>query len=357
MVLTPGRDLSRPPKSARFTVRQHLRRRLDLWLQERLGWSSRSKIQKLIQMRRVLLNGEISKPSAKVGCGDEVEVLLDAAQELEEVPPQLPILHEDPWLVAVNKSPGMLVHPVGKTHAGTVIDGIHRHWRDLNEGSSRKVIHRLCHRLDRDTSGLLLLAKTVAARRHLQDSFEGDRVRKSYLAVVEGVPGDHRFSIDAAISASIDRSRPHDQRLARADEAEGKASRTHFEVVARGAGISLILCRPITGRQNQIRIHLQVAGFPILGDTGYGQTPQSLLERGGRLPGGVPHPTRAMLHSFQLRFPHPIWNLPLELRCNPEGDMTRFLEAFEIDPARLPSLESSRPVDGTACQTAPTTSR
>ncbi len=350
MVLTPGRDLSRPPQSALFRVRQKQRNRLDLWLQARLGWSSRSKIQKLISLGRVLINGSIARPSTRVSCNDEVEVRLEAGSQTDLPPIRLPVLHEDPWIVVVAKPAGMLVHPVGKTHSGTVIDGIHHQWRALNERSARTVTPRLCHRLDRDTSGLLLLAKTVQARRRLQDDFEQDRVQKSYLAIVEGVPQSSSFEIDAGVSAHIDRSLHRDQRLARADDVTGKASLTRFQLLASGDGISVLMCRPITGRQNQIRVHLQVAGHPILGDQGYGQTQQSLQECGGRLPEQIPHPERALLHSFQLRFPHPVWKLPTEVRCLPASDMAPLLAALAVDPGRLPPLGADRQVDGTACQ-------
>ncbi len=358
MVLTPGRDLSRPAGSVSFEVRQHQRIRLDLWLQQRLGWSSRSKIQKLIILQRVLLNGDLAKASAKVSSGDEIEVLLDSGVEDYEMPTKLPVIIEDPWILAVDKPAGMLVHPVGRTHVGTVLDGLHRHWRKLNDCSLRNVTPRLCHRIDRDTSGLLLLAKTVRARRQLQDSFEANRVQKSYIAIVEGIPDHDRFEIDAGIAANLDRSRDTDHRLARADDMEGKPSRTLFRLLGSQHGISILHCRPITGRQNQIRVHLQVAGLPILGDRGYGQTELSLRDRGGVLPAGIPHPQRALLHSFQLRFPHPIWNLPQWLRCNPTGDLARIIEAMNLDPRGLHQQISdpisprifSDSLDGTARQ-------
>lgn len=358
MVLTPGRDLSRPPGSASFPVRQDQRIRLDLWLQERLGWSSRNKIQKLISQQRVLLNGDLAKSSARVGSGDEIEVLLDSTTEDSEPPEKLPVICEDPWIVAVDKPAGMLVHPVGRTHVGTVVDGLHRHWRVLNDRSIRQITPRLCHRLDRDTSGLLLLAKTVPARRHLQNSFEANRVQKSYIAIVEGIPDQDNFEIDAAVAAHLDRSKATDHRLARADDEQGKPSRTLFHLLGSRDGISILHCRPITGRQNQIRVHLQVAGLPILGDRGYGQTEQTLRDRGGILPQGVPHPERALLHSFQLRFPHPVWNLPQTLRCPPTGDIAHIIEAMDFDPQGLHQRISAQytpgiytdSLDETACQ-------
>ena len=350
MVLPSGRDLSRPPGSALFRVLQDVRICLDIWLQERLGWKSRSKIQKLIQMQRVRVNGQCVKASTKVSTGDEIEVLLDVDTP-EEKPSRyrgLPILFEDPWLVALNKPAGVLVHPVGRTHSGTVVDGLHSDWRQLNDISLRQATHRLCHRLDRETSGLLLLAKSVEARRRVQDSFEGNHVHKSYLAVVEGNPAEYEFEIDAPISAHLDQQRSQGNRLARADAQRGKASRTLFTTLGSRDGISLILCRPIPGRQNQIRVHLQVAGHPILGDSGYGQTADSLKESGGVLPEGVPFPERALLHSFQLAFPHPVWGTASHVLCPPGGEMARLIEALGLIPRSgfpaFPLLEDPKPL-------------
>ena len=350
MVLPSGRDLSRPPGSALFRVRQDVRIRLDIWLQDRLGWKSRTKIQKLIQLERVQVNGQCVKASTKVSTGDEVEVFLDGNSETDSSakPVGLPVLHEDPWLVALNKPAGILVHPVGRTHTGTVVDGLHSDWQPLNDSCLRQATHRLCHRLDRETSGLLLVAKSVEARRRVQDSFENDRVKKSYLAIVEGVPREQEFEIDAPVSAQLDQTRSKGHRLARADEEHGKPSRTLFSTLGSKNGVSLILCRPITGRQNQIRIHLQVAGHPILGDVGYGQTVESLAAGGGQLPEGVPHPDRALLHSFQLVFPHPVWGTPSHLLCPPGGDMAELIEALNLEflpPFQsFPLLEDPKPL-------------
>lgn len=350
MVLPSGRDLSRPPGSALFRVRQDVRIRLDIWLQERLGWKSRNKIQKLIQLERVQVNGQFVKASTKVSTGDEVEVFLDgnSAEDSRSPAGGFPVLFEDPWLVALDKPAGILVHPVGRTHSGTVVDGLHSDWQPLNDSCLRQATHRLCHRLDRETSGLLLVAKSVEARRRVQDSFEKDRVKKSYLAVVEGNPRENEFEIDAPVSAQLDQTRSQGHRLARADEENGKASRTLFTTLGSRDGVSLVLCRPITGRQNQIRIHLQVAGHPILGDVGYGQSPESLSDCGGKLPEGIPHPDRALLHSFQLVFPHPVWGTATHILCPPGGDMAQLIGALNLESLppfpSFPLLDDPKPL-------------
>lgn len=338
MVLPSGRDLSRPEDEVELRVRGTVRERLDRYLLRKLGWGSRTKVQRLIDLGFVLVNGLPGKRSQRLLPGDLVRVRLDAGKSVrEEHAPLDPPLWEDPHLVAVSKPAGRLVHPTGRTIAGTVIDELHARYRELNERGARAVVPRLCHRLDRDTTGLLLVAKTAAARRALQEAFESDEVRKGYLAIVSGEPPEDEFEVDAAIASHLDRSRPHSNRLARLDDG-GRPSRTRFAVLARGGGISVVHCMPITGRQNQIRIHLAAVGLPILGDAGFG---------GDRAPAGLaaalPVPRRALLHSFQLRFRHPVWGTERELRAPVAPDLRPFLLAARLDESRVPALPPLSP--------------
>jgi len=344
MVLPSGRDLSRPEDEVTWRVRGTSRERLDLTLLRELGWGSRTKVQRLIDLGLVHVNGRPGKRSQRLLAGDVVRVRLDAGRSVrEEHPPLEPPLWEDPHLLAVAKPPGRLVHPTGRTLSGTVIDELHARYRELNERGGRPIVPRLCHRLDRDTSGLLLIAKTPEARRAVQEAFEADRVRKGYLAVIVGEDAPAEFEVDAAIASHLDRSRPHSNRLARLDDS-GRASRTRFAVLARGGGIAIVHCLPITGRQNQIRIHLASVGRPILGDVGYGGA--ETLE-GASL--ALPPPGRTLLHSHQLRFRHPVWGTERELRAPLPADLRPYLLAARLDESRIPSLpplpdEESPPV-------------
>ena len=343
MPLPTGRDLSETLERLTFSVRGSNRERLDRYLLRKLGWSSRTKIQKLISLDRVTVNDRPGKAAMKVGRGDEVVVrLVLEAANFEEHPPLPPPLWEDPYLFAVAKPAGQLVHPTGKTLTGTVIDAIHARYAANNERSARPVVARLCHRLDRDTSGLLLVAKTLPMRQAMQAEFEADRVRKGYVAIVEGVPNQPTFEVDAGIVDHIDRSKPHSNRLARVDES-GRTALTRFEVLGGTDEWSIVHCRPQTGRQNQIRAHLASVGSPILGDTGYGSDPSALPEE-------TPPATRALLHSHQLRFRHPVWGAERELRCPVAEDFLPFFAAADLDPEvipgtpPLPPLPADRPV-------------
>ena len=343
MPLPTGRDLSETLEQLTFSVRGSNRERLDRYLLRKLGWSSRTKIQKLISLGRVSVNGRGGKAAMKVGRGDEVvvDLVLESAN-FEEHPPLPPPIWEDPYLFAVAKPAGQLVHPTGRTLTGTVIDAIHARYAASNERGERSVVARLCHRLDRDTSGLLLVAKTLTMRQAMQTQFEEDRVRKGYIAIVEGVPTDRVFEVDAAIVDHIDRSRPHSNRLARVD-ASGRTALTRFEVLGASEEWSIVHCRPQTGRQNQIRAHLASVGTPILGDTGYGSEPS-------RLHPETPPATRALLHSLQLRFRHPLWGTEREVRSTLAEDLIPFFEAVELDPLEIPTtpplppLPADRPV-------------
>lgn len=335
MVLPTGRDLSVPLDDLEIRVRLTRRTRLDLFLFRELGWSSRNKVQRLVALDRVTVNGRPAKASMKVGGGDVVRVrIISETSERETHVPLAPPLWEDPYLLVVAKPPGRLVHPTGRTISGTVIDELHARYRAVNDRGTRAVVPRLCHRLDRDTSGFLLIAKSVAVRRAVQEAFEADQVRKSYLAVVEGMPEAESFEVDAAITDHFDLRRAHSNRLARLDE-DGRPSLTRFRVLGRGTGFAIVHCLPVTGRQNQIRVHLASTGHPILGDRGYGSDP---AEAG--LPPSLPRPERALLHSFGLRFRHPVWGTEREFRCPPHPDLRPFLVAAGVSAESLPPLPS-----------------
>ncbi|MCA8962455.1 MAG: RluA family pseudouridine synthase [Planctomycetes bacterium] len=328
--LPTGRDLSLAHDRIEFRVRESAADRLDRYLLERLGWKSRNKVQRLIQHGRVTVNGERSKPARRVQRGDVVRIVLDPGGEpngSEDTPPPT-ILYEDPFLVAVDKPPHVLVHPVGRTVSGTIINRLHARYRETGEHGRRRVVPKLCHRLDRETSGVLLIAKCDVARQRLSDDFENGRVEKQYLAITEGAPMSTEFTIDVPIAAHLDREAGRGNRLARADSA-GKSAETRFELLRTEGAIALLRCAPLTGRQNQIRVHLAHAGHPILGDVGYGSDPASVP--------GIPFPGRALLHSSALQFRHPIWGHRILLRAPFPPDFPLGLEEADHDRSRFPS--------------------
>jgi len=212
--------------------------------------------------------------------------------------PEIPlVVHEDPRLVAFSKPPDLLCHPVGAQFAWSLI------------GLARKRFPgeelRLCHRLDRDTSGVTLLARDLAADQHLKAAFKAREVRKTYLAIVRGQPDWDAITVDDPIGD--DTSSPI--KLKRGVRPDGQEARTEFRVLARLDGVALVSCRPRTGRTHQLRVHLAHVGAPILGDRIYGQPPEVFLSiYEGRplpdLPARLLHP-RHCLHARALHVPHP----------------------------------------------------
>lgn len=264
-------------------TKRELEVRLDAFLTRRLQWRSRTSIQGLIREGRVLV-GHLApdrpgvrepRVERRVGRllrhGDLVVVEIPPELRLSAThadPGELEILFEDELSMAVHKPAGMAVHPSGKHQAGTLIQRVHALYRsDDGDGAETAAPPiRLCHRLDLETSGIVLLGKGELAHRELQQAFEGRRVEKEYLAICHGEPAQDEGVIELPIGPAL-ASRV---RLKMTIQEGGLPSRTEWRVLQRGGGRSLLSCRPRTGRQHQIRVHLEAIGHPLLGDKLYG---------------------------------------------------------------------------------------
>ncbi len=222
------------------------------------------------------------------------------------------ILHEDEWLLVVNKEAGVVVHPGAGHSRGTLVAGLLHHCRSLSSlgGADRPGI---VHRLDKETSGCLLVAKTDEVHASLGGMFARREIRKTYLALVAGRLKKPAGSIEAPIA----RHPVHRQRMAVAREGRGREALTHYRMLAMAGGISLIECHPFTGRTHQIRVHLTHLGCPILGDAVYG--------RRGTL-------SRHMLHAWRLSFQHPKTGSPISVTAPLPGE---FRSAFPGMPEGL----------------------
>jgi len=279
-----------------FTVRKGDRgKRLDRFLHEQIPGLSRARIQRVIRERVALSWGAEPRPSRPVLPGGEVVVSPRPRNETRlEI--EVPVLARGPGWVAVDKPPGIPVHPVGNVVDNSLIRILRR--QQGNPGL------RLTHRLDRETSGVLLVAEDSPTASRLARAFESGEVGKEYLALVKGVPTEARGRIDLPIRPAA-RSRVF-LRLETGEQ--GRAASTLWRVERRWAGRALLRIRLLTGRRHQIRVHLAAIGHPVLGDILYGRPDRDYLDLAagrGDARSADGSPSRQMLHCSRLEFPDP----------------------------------------------------
>jgi 23S rRNA pseudouridine1911/1915/1917 synthase len=275
-------------------------RRLDAWLARQMPSLSRSRLQALIEQGHVQLEGARARPSARLRAGQAVRVQIPAPVPAEPQPEDIPIVvvHEDPHLVVVNKPAGLVVHPGAGTARGTLVNALLRHVRDLS-GVGGVLRPGIVHRLDRGTSGLLVVAKDDETHRSLVRQFAGRTVEKEYLALVLGVPARPAGEVDAPIG----RDPLHRQRMS-VRAPRGREARTSWRVEERFDGAALLRVRIHTGRTHQVRVHLASVGHPVAGDSVYGgtRTPSSRRTAAREALHSLVRPA---LHAARLGFIHP----------------------------------------------------
>jgi 23S rRNA pseudouridine1911/1915/1917 synthase len=283
-----------PQETYNFTVLQeNAGQRLDRFLYEVVGFVTRMYLRGLIDARVCSVNGVVQPAGYHLQTGDKIEISFDSSALTAMTPEELPleILFEDEQVLVVNKPAGMLVHPIKQVKSGTLANALtfHLNRESLLEGQSSiqnlksKIVRPgIIHRLDRETSGLLVVAKTARAHRILASHFERKLVEKIYLAVVEGIVLQEEGTINAPIGRVEEK--PH-WRI----QENGKEAETQFKVIERRANTTLLELEPITGRTNQLRIHCAHINHPIVGDNWY-EGPQF---------------SRLCLHAAKLSFFHP----------------------------------------------------
>jgi len=282
--------------------------RIDKLLADRYPTFSRTYFQKLIEEGFVLLNDQPVKKRFAPEVGDEIEVCFQLTSEINVAPESIPleILFEDEHLIAVNKPAGMVVHPAPGHWNGTFVNALLAHCQDLAPGND-PLRPGIVHRLDKDTSGILIAAKTALTHQKLVQMFSSRLMEKTYLAICIGKPPN------TTISAAIGRHPTNRKEMAVVSG--GKEAVSQLQVLAFNQQLSLVLIHPQTGRTHQIRVHLKHTGHPVLGDAiyGYSKINESLQVE------------RQLLHAYRLNFTHPITHERMSLMAPIPHDLKKWI--------------------------------
>ncbi len=299
-------------KSYHFEVDEaSSKKRLDVFLSENLPDMSRSRLKKLIEEKWVIVNEKFRTAGYKVRVKEKIEFQVPPLEPLNAEPENLPldIIFEDEHMLAVNKPAGMVVHPAPGHSRGTLVNALLHYCKDLS-GISGIERPGIVHRLDKETSGLVLVAKTEAAHKDLAAQFKKREIKKEYCALVKGNVKKEKGTIDSAVGR-------HQSQRKKMETGHGRTACTHFEVLERGKNWTYLKLHPETGRTHQIRVHLASIHHPILGDKLYG----------GKNPNpGKLKMDRQALHASKLELIHPISRKNFSFSTKIPFDMESFLQ-------------------------------
>jgi 23S rRNA pseudouridine1911/1915/1917 synthase len=304
--------------------------RLDVFLAQTFSAYSRVHLRKVINADAVQVNGRRAKAAHKLRTGERVSIVLPELPKISPQPEDIPldILYEDDWLAAINKPAGMVVHPAKGHWKGTLTSALQFHFDKLS-GAGGPTRPGIVHRLDRDTSGVLVVAKTDQAHFALADQFEARSTEKEYLAITMGVPDHDRDIIDQPIGIH---PYQREKMAIRRDHATSRAAQTYYEVVERFKGLAAVKVLPKTGRTHQIRVHLAHVGCPVLCDKLYsgrdritrGELTRNPSDREVIL-------ARQALHASRLALLHPATAQRLEFAAPLPQDMQQVLNVLRMN--------------------------
>lgn len=271
--------------------------RIDRYLSEKCGDISRSYLQKLLKEEQVQVNGRPIKANYKIRSGDELLLILPDMEEPDILPEEIPldILYEDDDVLVVNKPKGMVVHPSAGHMTGTLVNGVLAHCQGNLSGINGVLRPGIVHRIDKDTTGALLVCKTDYAHRELAEQLKAHTIKRRYRAIVQGNLKEDEGTITGPIGRH-----PTDRKKMAINHRNGKDAVTHYRVLERFGNATYVECRLETGRTHQIRVHMSSIGHSLLGDEVYGS---------GKNPW---HLQGQALHAMVLGFIHPVKNEYME---------------------------------------------
>lgn len=273
--------------------------RIDVYLSKKDKNISRVAVQRLIENEKILVNSKKTKASYKVQINDEIKVEEEQVKEIDIKPQDIPveIIYEDTDIIVVNKPKGMVVHPANGNPDGTLVNAIMAICKDSLSGIGGEIRPGIVHRLDKDTSGILIIAKNDKSHINLSDQIRNHEVEKTYIALVKGIVKEN----EATINMPIGRSNKDRKKMAVTNK--GKEAITHFKVIQRYDKYTLLEVKIETGRTHQIRVHLSQIGYPTVGDTTYSNGKNEWDIQG------------QCLHAKSLKFKHPTTNKEMFLKA------------------------------------------
>lgn len=307
-----------------ITVEQSLPlERLDVYLKTQLPQVSRGVLQSMIEDGAILVDGRKVKPTHSPRAGEVIEIEwpepISPRAEPEEI--ALDVLFEDEHIIALNKPAGLVVHPAAGHHGGTLVNALLHHCKGQLSGIAGVARPGIVHRLDMDTSGCIVVAKTNEAHLNLAAQFEERRTTKIYRAIVCGELRNETGEIQIGIA----RHPTHRKRMAATEGANAREAWTSFKIVERLRNATHVECRLHTGRTHQIRVHFQYVGHPLVGDTVYGTKQNARLKTLTRY--AAP---RQMLHAWKLGLLHPITQKPLNFEAPFPEDYEKALKSLRL---------------------------
>jgi 23S rRNA pseudouridine1911/1915/1917 synthase len=311
-------------RTENFTVEKSLpSARLDKFLCEKFPAASRGALQRLIEEGHVRVNGQTVKPTHHPHAGEQIEVHWPEARPAEAQPEKIPldILFEDKSLLVVNKPAGLVVHPAAGHEEHTLVNALLHHCKGSLSGIGGVARPGIVHRLDKETSGCLVVAKNDETHIALAEQFSNREVKKIYHALVCGEPARETGEIRAAIA----RHPTHRKRMAVRDDSDGRAAHTSYRILERLYAATLMEAQIHTGRTHQIRVHFQFIGHPLVGDDTYGVKQNARVKELTNY--AAP---RVMLHAKNLSFVHPRTKKPMNFEAPLPSDFKQALKLLRV---------------------------